>query len=420
MLAAQLDRLKADADGYRALATNLAEHGVLGHDQQPSAYRPPLYPLMLTACVAGPWQMETAVAVVHLLLGVTTVWLTLWLGHRWKLGGCAYLAAAMVACDPILLNQSTLVMTETLATLLAVASLALTTIAAESNRRRQIVMAAFAGASFGAAALCRPTFLLSLVFTLAAFAWLCRLSLRESTFFRGAKGDITGAESTFTVLSWRQMLKSIMAMCIAAACVLFPWAARNTVRFGKPIITTTHGGYTVLLGNNLDYYEFLKTAPWRAVWHADELDAVLTKRRSADEVANDRHEYALAWQAIRNQPGMFLYASLSRVGALWNVLPHQTRDDESSTARLTRYAIAAWYVAVFSLALVSIFFGETQLTRSPWLFAIALAASFTAAHFIYWTDMRMRAPLMPAISLFAAEALKFLAQRWMKTARPKT
>src|SRR5215469_11998439 len=124
VLVAQHDRLRADPDGYRTLAQNLAEHGVLGRGSQPSAYRPPLYPLALAPCVAGPWKPEAAIALVHFALGLATVATTVWLAKRWGLGSFSYLAGALVACDPILVNQSTLVMTETLATFLAVASLA--------------------------------------------------------------------------------------------------------------------------------------------------------------------------------------------------------------------------------------------------------------------------------------------------------
>ena len=52
---------------------------------------------------------------------MATVWLTYRLGQRW--GYLSLVVAVLVAFDPILLNQSTLVMTETLAALLAVAGL---------------------------------------------------------------------------------------------------------------------------------------------------------------------------------------------------------------------------------------------------------------------------------------------------------
>ncbi|HEV3340266.1 MAG TPA: glycosyltransferase family 39 protein [Pirellulales bacterium] len=385
VLVAQHDRLTADPDGYRTLAQNLVEHGVMGRGTQPSAYRPPLYPIVLAACVAGPWKSETAIGLVHFALGLLTVASTVSLAKRWGLGAFSYLAGGLVACDPILVNQSTLVMTETLATLLAVVSLAFISPAIECAGRRRVVLAALAGASFALAALCRPTFLLSLVLTVLALAWL--------------------------LPDWRQRWQGVATVTIAAACVLLPWAVRNAYQLGKPIVATTHGGYTLLLGNNPEYYAFLRTAPWRAVWHAEGLDESLSASRSADEVSNDRDEYDLAWQTIRQQPGMFAYASLLRLGALWGVLPHRTTEDESLSRQFSRYAVGAWYLAVFGLALVAVVSGEARLARAPWLFATALAAGFTLAHLVYWTDMRMRAPLVPAISLLAAAGVKSLPFR---------
>jgi 4-amino-4-deoxy-L-arabinose transferase-like glycosyltransferase len=390
VLVAEHGRLSTDPDGYRALAQNLVEHGVLGRGNQPSAYRPPLYPIVLAACIAGPWKPEVAIALVHFALGLATVATTIWLAQRWGLGRFAYLVGALIVCDPILLNQSTLIMTETLATFLAVVSLALSSASIELAGRHRVAVMALAGASFALAALCRPTFLLSLVLILVTLAWL--------------------------LPAWRQRWQAAAVMCLAAACVLIPWAARNANQFGKPIVTTTHGGYTLLLGNNADYYAFRRTAPWRSVWHADQLDAALSASRSADEVANDRHEYELAWQTIREQPAMFAYASLLRLAAFWGVAPHRTTDQESTTGQLTRYAIGAWYVVVFGLGFVATITGEVRLTRSPWLFAIALAVSFTLPHLVYWTDLRMRAPVIPAISLFAAAGVKCCVSRRSRTA----
>jgi hypothetical protein len=44
----------------------------------------------------------------------------------------------------------------------------------------------------------------------------------------------------------------------------------------------------------------------------------------------------------------------------------------------------------------------TPFARPPWLWATLLIASFATVHLVYWTDMRMRAPLTPALSLLAA------------------
>ena len=42
-----------------------------------------------------------------------------------------------------------------------------------------------------------------------------------------------------------------------------------------------------------------------------------------------------------------------------------------------------------------------------WRPVLVLIVSFTAVHSIYWADMRMRAPLVPAIALLAAAGLSF-------------
>lgn len=385
------DRLAADRDGYRSLAVNLVDEGVLGSGTVPSAYRPPLYPLLLAACVAGPWPTDAAIALVHVVLGVATAWSTVALGRRWGLDRFAYLAGTLVACDPILVNQSTLVMTETLATFFATAGLAFISATSDATGRRRLWLAALTGACLAIAALCRPTFLGSLFCLALGIVWLWR--------------------------GWRDDLPTLAAMCLAASLTLLPWAVRNMIDLGTPIVTTTHGGYTLLLGNNRGYYEFLRRSHTRALWDASELDASLRARRTDDEVANDRREYEEAWQTIREQPVLFLYAAACRAGALWGLLPHQVTDDETSLARWGRYATAAWYTVVFALALTALVGSRgaratgitVRITRPPWLWPTLLAASFTAVHLLYWTDMRMRAPLIPAISLLAAAGAKRLA-----------
>ena len=63
-----------------------------------------------------------AVGVLHIVLGLVTVAITYWLAQRWGVG-VPSLTGLFVAIDPLLLYQSTLVMTETLAALLTVVTL---------------------------------------------------------------------------------------------------------------------------------------------------------------------------------------------------------------------------------------------------------------------------------------------------------
>ena len=68
--------LEDDPDGYRAVAENLLEHGTFGEGDVPTAYRPPLYPLVLVPCLAAGPGGRAAIGLLHLALGVATVWLT--------------------------------------------------------------------------------------------------------------------------------------------------------------------------------------------------------------------------------------------------------------------------------------------------------------------------------------------------------
>ena len=390
--------LKADPDGYWRLAENMARHGTLGRGDVPSAFRPPVYPLLLTPCAmlqAGDLN-KVAVGILHVVMGVATVWLVFELALRVGLNRWSAMAALLVAFDPILLRQSTLIMTETAATLLATASLFAVAVLLE---RPTVVRAAWVGFLFAAAALCRPVFLpwmvLSLVL-LGVILW------RRSQAERAEATAGNGASRTCPA----SMLIFLTAT-VAAATVLTPWVVRNQIQFKLPIVTTTHGGYTLYLANNPQFYDYLRTARWGSVWDARELGP--RWQRSPDELtprvelADDREAYAAARATIADQPGMFAYACIVRVGRLWAVTPHQV-----CGGRLA----AVWYWLEFLLAALGCWaIYRRKIVASPvWPWAILLVAIVTAVHAVYWTNMRMRAPLEPVIALAATAGIASLTR----------
>ncbi len=389
VLVATPDALRDDWDRYRAVAENLVHRGVFATLDAPTAYRPPLYPWLLVPAVAcGPYA-TLAIGVLHVALGVGTVLLAWRFGRQAGLGRAAVLGAVLVAVDPILLRQSTLVMTETAATFFAAAGLVALGRAAASCTA---VRVAAAGGLVALAALVRPTFL----------PWLAACAV---------------------VLPWRaapagRRLAMAGVFLAAAAVVLSPWAIRNYLRFGKPILSTTHGGYNLLLGNNPYFYEHLRTRPWGTPWFSQDLDRQWLVEMPAGEVAADRRAYGLAWQCIRQQPAMFAWATAVRLGRLFSPLPHQLSPDESRAVRAVRYLIALWYLAQWTLALVGLAAvlrtgrrqAQPRSAEAPWLWAALLVAAFVAVHALYWTDLRMRAPLVPAIATLAAAGAAAVAR----------
>jgi len=419
ILVLERNALSTDPDGYRALAENLVEHGTFGSQSVPTAYRPPLYPWALAACVlSGPWS-RTAIALLHLGLGLGTVWITCRLGQRWGLGRGAWVAGALVACDPILLAQSAQVMTETLAALLAAAALLSLTRTAQFASIRD---AALAGACCGLAILCRPTFLpWALLAGLVTVGWAVpaiAVGWAAPTSDPTGRAHTAGIAVDFAAARRRWAKPTLLVFFLGGlTLMLAPWAVRNHRQFGQPIVTTTHGGYTLLRANNPYFYEHLRRAPWGTAWDSTELDrqwlAKAPRGTPADELRADRLAYAEAMQYIRNEPGAFALACLARVGRLFGMVPYQTTPTEGTLRRAARHGVGVWYLIEMPLALVGLItvVGGDPRRRARrvqgsnanlgWYSALLLVGCFGTVHALYWTDMRMRAPLVPVIALAA-------------------
>ena len=152
-----------DPDNYLPLARSVAAGEGLSLNGRLTAYRPPLYPILLAPFVTLPGEMPVrGIALLHIVLGAATVGLTVLTATRWGLGERRALAAALiVAVDPVLLWQSRFVMTETLTAFLLVAALAALTLPRWPG-------SVLGGVLFGLAGLARPSMLPGAVLTIMA------------------------------------------------------------------------------------------------------------------------------------------------------------------------------------------------------------------------------------------------------------
>ncbi len=398
--------LQADPDSYRQLAENLLATGSYaralpldnhpdGATLLPTAYRPVLYPLLLAISSRAGEVSLVAVGMGHLVIGLLTVALVFHLALRWKLWPLpAALAALLVAADPILVYQSSFIMTETLATLLAVACWWQLSRWSERPTLGNLLAS---GALLGLAMLCRPTFLPWAALVMVVIAWQSR---------------------------GRQRIVAPLVLALAMLATLSPWLVRNYVQFGRVVVATTHGGYTLWLANNPSYYDWLRSDnqyAWPGIREEEQVAEVyrMSKAFSANGEAMEQRqthagelldlEFAAddefrdrAKEAIRAEPGMFVLASLVRVRDLWSPLPQKTTISESTYRTLARYVIAIWYVGLYLLAATGAWRLRDQLLRSPWIWGLTLCLAFTAVHSVYWSNLRMRAPLIPVVALLAA------------------
>ncbi|WP_425617316.1 phospholipid carrier-dependent glycosyltransferase [Anatilimnocola sp. NA78] len=433
LMMARFDQLQDDPDSYELIAHNMvrfatfsvdnpADVGEIRGDPRPSAYRPPLYPVLLSNLAIGKDLIihSGAIAAAHIVMGIATVWLTWLIARALGLGWASDVAAVLVICDPILLNQQSLVMTETLAALCTVLAWGLLV---RFHFDRNWWNAALAGGALGLAALCRPTYL----------PWFV-LCVLISLLMKPGKlvTDKPSAASNTNYRPNRQIAQRVLnalAMLIGGVGIISPWVIRNYQTFQQPLLTTTHGGYTLYLANNRHFYKYLRSdqtgLPWEprtpTQWMGNSLayqQSFRGERRTEieaqvaagslnadDEFALSKFESSLARQAIQDDPAGFLLAAWYRVRQLWSPLPYKLSADESTGRMLLRYLTAAWYLAVYALAFVGCYQLRGNLLRSPWLYGVLLCFIFTGVHTLYWCNLRMRAPLMPIVAVIAAAGL---------------
>ncbi|MEE2640131.1 MAG: phospholipid carrier-dependent glycosyltransferase [Planctomycetota bacterium] len=414
--------LQQDPDGYRQIAENVANHGVYGQTfdvaLQPTAYRPPLYPLLISLFVteggetdrrdpggtaAADLQLDLAsVALLHYWLSLLSVYFSFFLANRCGLFRFhAFAVAMVVALDPIGIRQGSLVMTETLAVFFATAGLFLLRSFFTSACRPGGALVC--GVFLGLCALCRPTFLIwgGLIFLLS----FC-LGLRNRS-----EAD-------------RQRTRCSLVMLVGILLPLVPWIIRNQVVIGKPVFATSHGGYTIYLGNNDRFYDYLRAGK-PGTWDGEKelRETVLEIRKASrrvvpagagqiDEVHKDRMYYDRAMETIRRRPVDFAISCLTRVIRFWSIFPAAPASSESSptSGLLLRVGVISWYGVVFLLAsigLVRIFLYGRKNPDSLQRFlrgslpAVLLVIAFQGLHLVYWSNMRMRAPLVVVTALLA-------------------
>jgi hypothetical protein len=365
-----------DPDNYLPLARSLAAGEGLALGGRLTAYRPPLYPIVLTPLLITLGDQPThGIGLLHLALGAATAGLTGLLALAWNMGSRrAFLAALIVAVDPILVWQSRFVMTETLTAFLLVAALA-------ALRVPGCRGAALGGCLFGLGGLSRPSMLAGAVLTILA-ALFAAPGTRRERLNRGV----------------------VMALAMVAS--LAPWAARNCLIFGVPVWTTTHGGYTLALANNEVYYRDVLNGSPGAVWTGDEQwrwwDSVNRATAGMPEPEADRFLRNTVWKLALDQPGTFLRACLSRLARFWSLTPAT-----AVYSPAVRWATALWTVPLWMALVLGLF--RRQLWQWPQVAAPLCAIGLTLVHALYWTDLRMRAPIVPAIALIAAGASLLLA-----------
>ena len=386
----RFENIHVDRDAYLAIAKNLLDgHGFCSTISQPTAFRPPLYPLMVAIClrVGG----LAVLGITQVILGTVTVWLT------WQLAGMCRLsrrvglvATFLVAVDPLLIEYTTQPMTETLSAFL-VTVLLWRTLKGKPSISKSIAV----GAIFGLAVLCRPS--IWAFGGLASGIWMIV--------------TLVGRASSSSSAVRRSRVVSLAFACgVSTLLVVSPWVIRNVIQFGRPIFMTTHGGYTLLLGNNERFYDEVVSKDDRVAWSATgltEWQAENERRLSAmeisrlDEPARDRQLASFARDWITSNPLRFVQCSILRFQRFWALRPSTSN---STVPTWLVQLVGAFYLGVFTLALVGLLRLRNRIICF-WTVPVMIL-SLTFVHLVYWSNARMRCAVVPAVSLVSAVAIQ--------------
>jgi 4-amino-4-deoxy-L-arabinose transferase-like glycosyltransferase len=183
--------------------------------------RAPVYPVFLAAVIrvtGAPPAVDVpllrAIRIVQALLGGVLVWLVAWLAGRAAGPEAARAGGWLAAAYPPLVWTPAYVWSETLFSVLALATVAVLTL---ERRRRALHLAA--GALAGLAVLTRPAMLFFL--PLAAL-WL----------------------------AWKREWRGAALLLLACALVVMPWTIRNAREYGRFVLVASEGGITFWTGNH--------------------------------------------------------------------------------------------------------------------------------------------------------------------------
>jgi 4-amino-4-deoxy-L-arabinose transferase-like glycosyltransferase len=367
------------ADGHGFVVPYIASHGHIvathGHGP-PTAFHPPLFPLVLSAVSLLGGRSTDAHRVVGCVLGALAVGVIALIARRIA-GDRAGLIAAVVAAVslPLIANDS-LAMSESLYDLTIAGVLLAAVVAA---RRPTLKAAVVLGAAIGLASLTRSEGLLFLPFLALPLA-------------------VRAGPSRWRLLG---------AVVATTAVVMTPWTVRNQIQLGSPVVTATGDGTTIAGANAPSTYHGELTGFWNI---GEVLSIGLLPRNEADASAKLRHiglEYA---RHHASRVPAVVAVRVLRTWGFWR--PHQERDIDV----VLNGRIKGWEYPAFAFAWLTMLLGAVALAlsrgRLPGLWVLAMPALIvTVGSATTYGAIRFRASLDVALAALAGIAVAHMASR---------
>jgi hypothetical protein len=358
-----------DAPAYVRLADSLLAGKGFSYVGQPSAFRPPLYPLLLAAMhFASGHKYLLVMRIIQLFAGIGTAWLSALVAN--ELWGPASKAKcfALVLIFPTLVYFTGEILTETMASLLTAAFFYFLVRSGHDRIASYLGM----GVVAGVAALLR----FNMVFLPVVAAW------RVATLPRVAG-----------------RLQRLLIVTLVPALFILPWIVRNLVVFHGEVLYSTHTGMDLVegiiepegRGDANQQQQIIREAGWvmQGLEREDSRRLLYGSEPSLNRQALQAG--IRLWRQSWSNNGRVI---LKKLGYFWLSTDQVISiENFSNRVRLLRMSGVVFYW--FSLAMGAI--GLRKLFRSDPSLAVTFAIYFSIAtclHLLFAMNTRLRVPLI--------------------------
>ncbi len=346
------------AENFLAGRGLIAGEGIKG-------FRPPLYPLLLSALHFFKFNLP-AIRIVQCIISSFTVcfvYLAAKAAFSEKTGLWSGIAASVY---PFFIFYNGFILTETLFIFLTVVTIYFFIVLSGSN-----ASSVKAGVLLGLAGLCRP---------------VMQMYLPVSIIHILAEKERFGIR-----------LKKILLITVFFIAAISPWVIRNHAVFGRFIPGTTMGGRVFWEGNN----PYSEGGPCR--YFSEEIER-------AEETERDKLYFKKTIEVIRKNPGRFMGLLKNKFKRFWNVVPNASEFTKSLYRIISVMSFGVmlpFFVLGFVLSMKN---RKAQFMHSLILF-------FTVFHVIFLSSIRYRVPIEPFYIMFAVYGFFRIADNFKEMTR---
>lgn len=383
----------SDSLTYDTVAWNLARgmgFSLGGNAPYPTAFVPPALPWAMSLLYRVVGHSFFAAVMLMCVFGALVPPLLRLLGRAMFGAAVGTWAGGLAAFHPLLVFFSGYVMTESLfSVMLLLALLASVAWIKQPKPGR----AFWSGALWGAASLTRPT-ALPLALIVALWGW----------------------RPLGLALPPGERRRQLSLLLLGLVLSLAPWTIRNAASLHAFVPLTTGGGRSLLDANNAVVWDddarrggaiaVLTTEPWA------------TRFRGLSEVELDRRSRQEALEFLSGRVKDWPRNAIAKFARYWrwNAITPSTgtwaSDKAGLASRLQRLdPLLPWSFVFFPLAGWGLVRTLRGTRRHFQLLPLAVVAASTLGTLVYWGALRLRVPIEPLVTLYAAAGVADIAWR---------